>query len=243
MKVVVLGGGYAGIICALRLARKGADVTLVNASDRFVERIRLHEAAVGREPRGRSVARFLEGSSVRKLAIGRAARVEGKTVVLDDGRVLAWDHLVLALGSRFETPPGTVSLDGRLPARLARAKSVLVVGGGLTGIEAASEIAEAWPSLDITLATRGHVGAGFTDAARAHVNRVFSRLKIGLLENTDYEYAAKSDVTIWAGGFVGATLPEGLDVKTNARGQVMVEPTMRALGTDAVWACGDLAAC
>jgi NADH dehydrogenase FAD-containing subunit len=242
MKVVVLGGGYAGIICALRLARKGAEVTLVNASDRFVERIRLHEAAVGRERPVRSVARFLEGSSV-ELAIGRAARVEGKTVVLDDGRALAWDHLVLALGSRFETRPGTVSLDGRLTERLAGAKSVLVVGGGLTGIEAASEIAEAWPGLAVTLATRGHVGAGFTEAARAHVERVFARMKIDLLENTDYaSVTRKSDVTIWAGGFSGAPLPAGLDVKTNARGQVLVEPTMRALGTEAIWACGDLAA-
>src|SRR3569832_1644304 len=101
MKVVELGGGYAGIICALRLARGGAEVTLVNASDRFVERIRLHEAAVGRGPRVRSVARFLEGSSV-ELVIGVAARVEEKTVVLDDGRTLAFDQLVLALGSKLE---------------------------------------------------------------------------------------------------------------------------------------------
>lgn len=238
MKVVVLGGGYAGIICALRLARGGAEVTLVNASDRFVERIRLHEAAAGRPPRIRSVARFLEGSSV-ELVIGLAARVRDKTVELDDGRALAFDELVLALGSRFATRPGTVALDARL--RLEDAKRVLVVGGGLTGIEAASEIAEAWPRLRVTLATRGAVGAGFTEAARAHVRRVFARMNVTLFENTDYQdLEGPFDVTIWAGGFVGAPLPEGLDVKTNAKGQVLVDPMMRAAKD--IWVCGDLAA-
>jgi NADH dehydrogenase FAD-containing subunit len=68
-------------------------------------------------------------------------------------------------------------------------------------------------------------------------------MRIHLLENTDYESVPENaDVTIWAGGFSGAPLPAGLEVKTNARGQVMVEPTMRALGTDTIWACGDLAA-
>ncbi|MFO0737423.1 MAG: FAD-dependent oxidoreductase [Labilithrix sp.] len=238
MKVVVLGGGYAGIICALRLARKGVSVALVNASDRFVERIRLHEMAVGHPPRVRAIARFVEGTNV-ELVIGRAARVEGKLVQLEDGRELAFDHLVLALGSRPERRAGTVSLDG-----VRRAESVLVVGGGLTGIETASEIAEAWPDTCVTLVTRGAVGAGFTEPARAHVRRAFARAHIELRENTDYETVASDfELTIWAGGFVGAELPAGLDVKTSSRGQVLVEPTLRALGTDAaVWVCGDLAA-
>lgn len=53
MRVLILGGGYAGVACATRLAHrarkagKAVDITLLNESDLFVERIRLHQAATG----------------------------------------------------------------------------------------------------------------------------------------------------------------------------------------------------
>ena len=47
MNIVVIGAGYAGTLAALRLAgkSKNQNITLINASDTFVERIRLHELA------------------------------------------------------------------------------------------------------------------------------------------------------------------------------------------------------
>lgn len=52
---MILGGGYARMIRALRLARNShrntkarVEVHLVNPQSRFVERIRLHEIASGR---------------------------------------------------------------------------------------------------------------------------------------------------------------------------------------------------
>lgn len=251
MKVVVLGGGYAGILCALRLARGGAEVTLVNRTDRFVERIRLHEAAVGRGPRVRSIARFVEGTGV-ELVIGHAFAVDtaARNVALDDGRALAYDELVLALGSRPEAPPRAdmLALDSAgaaaLAARLPTARRVLVLGAGLTGIETAAEIAEAYPECRVTLATRSAVAGGFTAAAQAHVTRWCEAHDIEIALNTDYAAAPlpACDVTVWAGGFRAAELPRGLRVKTNGRGQVLVEASLRAVGVDAVWVCGDLAA-
>src|SRR5258708_33050624 len=46
-RIVILGAGYAGMIAAMRLAKKThhAAITLVNASPDFVERIRLHQLA------------------------------------------------------------------------------------------------------------------------------------------------------------------------------------------------------
>ncbi len=69
MRVVILGGGYAGVVCANRLSRQArgrAEITLVNASARFVERIRLHERAAGRrrDPR-RAVGPAPHGLQVR----------------------------------------------------------------------------------------------------------------------------------------------------------------------------------
>ena len=49
--IVILGGGYAGVMTAVRLAgrtkRLNTKVTLVNGVGHFVERPRLHEQATG----------------------------------------------------------------------------------------------------------------------------------------------------------------------------------------------------
>ncbi|HEY9333665.1 MAG TPA: FAD-dependent oxidoreductase [Kribbella sp.] len=46
--VVVVGGGYAGVMAANRLTRRhDVNVTLINARPEFVERIRLHQLVTG----------------------------------------------------------------------------------------------------------------------------------------------------------------------------------------------------
>lgn len=46
--VVVIGGGYAGVLAANRLTqRDDGTVTLINARPTFVERIRLHQLMGG----------------------------------------------------------------------------------------------------------------------------------------------------------------------------------------------------
>lgn len=55
IEVVVLGGGYAGVMAANRLTRRrDVVVTLVNAREEFVERIRLHQLTVGNRDARRS---------------------------------------------------------------------------------------------------------------------------------------------------------------------------------------------
>jgi len=59
IQVVVLGAGYAGLMAAIRLAgktkKRPAKIILVNASDHFVERPRLHGMATGNAPQPTSL--------------------------------------------------------------------------------------------------------------------------------------------------------------------------------------------
>ncbi|HXV42917.1 MAG TPA: hypothetical protein VEC96_07630 [Anaerolineae bacterium] len=69
--IIVLGGGYSGVMAVLRLAGKtkrlDTSVTLVNALEHFVERPRLHEQATGLIPNNRPIAHMLRGAKVRFL--------------------------------------------------------------------------------------------------------------------------------------------------------------------------------
>ena len=55
-EVVIVGAGYAGLLATVRLARKlrgqPATITLVNASEVFVERLLLHQFAAGTRSSG-----------------------------------------------------------------------------------------------------------------------------------------------------------------------------------------------
>src|SRR5688572_13487075 len=68
IKIIVLGGGYSGVIAALRLAgrtkRLDTTITLVSALDYFVERPRLHEQATGMTSTHRPLAQMLRGTRV-----------------------------------------------------------------------------------------------------------------------------------------------------------------------------------
>ncbi|GAA4900182.1 NAD(P)/FAD-dependent oxidoreductase [Streptomonospora salina] len=114
-RVVVLGAGFAGLAAAKRAARQlrttRAQVTLVNATEAFVERTRLHQVAAGQELADIRIPDLLRGTRVETVT----ARVTGidpdsRTVYLADRRDgepangrLHYDTLVYALGSSWDT--------------------------------------------------------------------------------------------------------------------------------------------
>lgn len=269
MQILILGGGYAGLACAARLAHRlraqgiAAQVRLVTASPVLVERIRLHQAATGQQLPPRPIVPLLAPLGV-DVTIGRASSIDlaARTVTVD-GEALPWDRLVLALGSQndpvraagaFTLEPGRADeLHDHLWG-LARGAHVAVVGGGLTGIEAASEIAEHFPHLQVHLLTGGRVAQEFSEAARSHVVQVLTqRMRIQLHEQTVVRAIGAgavetptgpvpADACVWAAGFAAHPLAAQAGLRVNAGGQVLVDPSLRSTSHPAVYAAGDIAA-
>src|SRR5438552_11932061 len=106
-RVVVIGAGYAGLLAAIRLAGKTHDVprtvTLVNASDLFVERLRLHEFAANQPIKRRPISDVLRGTDI-DFVKGTATAIDpvGHRLVVQTAsgeRSLGYDRLLYALGS------------------------------------------------------------------------------------------------------------------------------------------------
>ena len=78
-QVVVVGAGYAGLLATVRLAGKtrdrAVDITLVNETDTFVERLRLHQFAAGQAVAQRSIPAMLKGTRV-KFVQARVVRID-----------------------------------------------------------------------------------------------------------------------------------------------------------------------
>ncbi|MEV6855738.1 FAD-dependent oxidoreductase [Streptomyces microflavus] len=273
-RIIVIGAGYSGAIAAGRLARRlrrqDVAITLVNAEPDFVERVRMHQLAVGQELRPRLFSEMFAGTGVRlRLARVTAVDVDRRTVTVTDGQSteeLPYDTLVYALGSAWNTQgvpgtaehahdiagrPGALRLRERL-AGLAAGQPVVVVGGGLTGLEAATEIAEARPDLDVALAARGGLGDWLSPKGARHLRKVVDRLGITVHEHTavtaveaDRVTTADSTipaaVTVWTTGFAVHPIAQATALKTDTTGRIEVDGTMRSLSHPDVYAIGDAA--
>ncbi|MFJ8692157.1 NAD(P)/FAD-dependent oxidoreductase [Streptomyces roseolilacinus] len=275
-RIIVLGAGYTGAIVAGRLARRlhrdDVAVTLVNAEPDFVERVRMHELAVGRDLRPRPFGEMFAGTGV-ELRLGKVTGVDADrrtvTVADADGGAgeLGYDTLVYALGSGWDdqgvpgtaehaheiaSRPGALRLRGRL-AELGAGRPVVVVGGGLTGLEAATEIAEARPDLAVTLAVRGGLGDWLSDKGRGHLRRVLGRLGVTVHEHTavtgvEADRVTTADgktlpaaVTVWTTGFAVHPIARATTLETTETGRIVVDGTMRSVSHPDVYAVGDAA--
>ncbi|GGY48433.1 NAD(P)/FAD-dependent oxidoreductase [Streptomyces tanashiensis] len=274
-RIIVLGAGYTGAIVAGRLAkqlhREDATITLVNAEPDFIERVRLHQLAVGQELTPRPFAEMFAGTGVElKLAKVTSVDAERRTVAVTaagGAEELEYDTLVYALGSGWDTQgvpgtaehaheissrPGALRLRDRL-AGLEAGQSVVVVGGGLTGLEAATEIAEARPDLDVSLAARGGLGDWLSPKGRRHVRKVFDGLGITAHEDTAVT-AVGADrvttgdggslpaaVTVWTTGFAVHPIARATTLEVTDSGRIVVDETMRSVSHPDVYAVGDAA--
>jgi nitrite reductase (NADH) large subunit len=93
--IVVIGGGLLGIEAAYGLAKAGASVTLVHLMDRLMERQLDARAALllKRAVEAKGIQVLLDVATARLVGNGHVEGVE-----LKDGRVLAADTVVVAVG-------------------------------------------------------------------------------------------------------------------------------------------------
>ena len=160
--IAVLGGGYAGLFAAHRAARaitkarqSGAAVVLIDSDDAWQERTRWHQVAAGEIVRSRSRARIFRGTRVA-AATGTVTGIdlEDRRLTFGDREPLVFDRLVYTAGSRSNAAsvPGaaahahtldTAETSKRVAAAIGErpGSRVLVIGGGLTGIQTAAQIA------------------------------------------------------------------------------------------------------
>lgn len=276
-QIVVLGGGYAGMMMALRLAGKlrragkshTAQITLISATDHFVERIRLHQLAAGQSLKTYPYTKFFNNTDIRFVQgwVEKISPSENNlTVKTANGvQTLRYDTLAYALGSTIDTSRvpgaseyaytlGSEKIAQTLHEKLAMQKGrVVIVGGGLTGIEAASEIAEAYPHLKVSLVTRAEVGESVSAQGREHLRRVLKNLGVDVIENrtitqitrehveVEGQAAIPFEICVWAGAFGVPQLAAQASIRTNAMGQIIVDGSLRSVSHPNIYAIGDSA--
>ena len=170
-RVVIVGAGFAGLTVAKRLAKASADITLIDRQNHHLFQPLLYQVAkAGLSPADiawpiRSLVRRQRNTHVLLSAVTDVDR-EREHVIMD-GRIIAYDVLVLATGATHgyfghdswaTHAPGLKTVDDateirrRLLLAFERAEresdagererllSIVIVGGGPTGVEMAGAV-------------------------------------------------------------------------------------------------------
>jgi NADH dehydrogenase FAD-containing subunit len=277
-RIVIVGAGFAGLSAAQRLGATH-EVTVIDGSPWFEWRPGIHELVSGvaspadlRLQRARLVSRAGH-RFLRATVTGIDARA-GRLTTSDGGQV-EFDACIVAIGGIVDTfgvqGAGTHAMPlknvedgvaiGRRLATLARGKgrkSIVIVGGGLEGIEVLGEILRRYRgrgSLGISVIEAGQrlmpgSPRALDQAVRAHcagldveflvrtaaVKVTRSRLHLGS------GASLRSDLTIWT---AGATAPGLIREAGLSGGKQPLAPVRRSLQSrqfDNVFVAGDAAA-
>ncbi len=268
---VVVGGGYAGTLAANHLRqRPDIDITVVNPRPVFVERIRLHQLVADTGAATADYATLLgDGIQLVVDTVDHIATTD-RRILLTSGAQLDYDYLIYAVGSTGAMPsnmsevPGgaefaysVADLEGAQRLRYALTDlplpaPITVVGGGLTGIETASELAER--GRPVTLICGPVLGPSLSKRGRRSVAKRLRKLGVNVLESvaaaqvrwdavvlTD-GVVLPSAATVWTAGFAVPDLAARSGLSTDALGRLLTDETLTSIDDPNVVAAGDAAA-
>ncbi|MFC0598224.1 NAD(P)/FAD-dependent oxidoreductase [Streptomyces palmae] len=268
-QVVVIGGGYAGVMAANRLTRRAdVTVTLINPRPTFVHRVRLHQLVGGSDDAVIAYQDVL-ADGVR-LVVDTATRIDAaeRGVALAAGGTLGYDYLIYAVGSgtaepsvpgvaEFAYPLSTLEEARRLRTVLDAAPAtapVTVVGAGPTGIETAAELAETGRT--VTLVCGGVLGPYLHSRGRRSVAKRLAELGVTVVDGSEAKVTAvtreavvladgrelPSQVTVWTAGFGVPDLAARSGLRTDAVGRLLTDETLTSVDDARIVAAGDSAA-
>ncbi|WP_336631957.1 MULTISPECIES: NAD(P)/FAD-dependent oxidoreductase [unclassified Microbacterium] len=293
--VVIIGGGFAGIGAARALRKAPVRVTLVDRRVYNTFQPLLYQVATGGLNPG-DVTHFLRSLRIgqKNLEVVHEHLMEiepdARTVRLLDGQELSYDYLLIANGvtTAYHGTPGAkensfavysrsqaIAIRDTLFTRLERAAadaertrglSVVVIGGGPTGVEMAGALAElrdqglepAYPELHgdafrITLVQRSEILKPFLPKLRAYAADQLRRRDVDLRLGAGVDEVCPdavrlsdgtvlpSDLTIWATGVAPHEEVREWCLPLDKGDRIRVGEDLQVEGMPGVFAAGDVA--
>lgn len=157
-RIIVIGGGFAGAHIAKEL-EKDFNVILIDSKDYFEFTPGILRTIV--EPEHIKKIQILHTHYLKraKVIVGCVKTINNNYIVLDNKEKIQFDYLAICSGSSYNVPFKEKNIIKVTRAKnlrecydtLCKAKRVLIIGGGLVGIELAAEIQTHYVDKEITI--------------------------------------------------------------------------------------------
>jgi NADH dehydrogenase len=281
--VLIAGGGYAGLQTAITVERliRGtrSKIVLIDKREYHTLLPSLPEII---SKRGFSIIYYREILKNRNIEFIQSdikdISLDSKTVSMVNSsqisRTLEYDFLVLSLGSRpfipdipgmnefafqFNSIEDAQKIATALP-NIGMGKTIVVGGGGATGVELAGEIATLQGSnpesnLAEVVLVSANLLSGFPNEAVKWAKIYLDSLNVRLLVGKEYsiveirsnsvrlrnDIEIRSSLFIWTGGVVASPLLKQIGLNIGEKGRVLVNNHLQPAGRDDVFVIGDSA--
>ncbi|KAK8954489.1 hypothetical protein KSP39_PZI001675 [Platanthera zijinensis] len=260
-RVVVVGGGIAGGIIAKTLQFQNV-VTLIEPKEYFEIPWAQLRSMVEPSFAERTLIKHSEFLTNVTIIESHATNVTSHEVQTANGHTFPYDYLVVATG---HPGPGQVTRNDRLKhfqqdyEKIKTSNSILIIGGGPTGVELAGEIAVDFPEKKVTIVHKGSRLLEFIGpkASTKTFNWLIKKkVEVILGQTVDPESISEGGVYVTSGGekitadchFVCLGKPVAsswlhdsiLKGSLDKKGQLMVDEKLRVKGHSNIFAIGDI---
>lgn len=271
-KLVILGGGYGGLALIQELFSSylphDLEVVLIDRMPYQGLKTEYYALAAGTVADTELRVRFPEYDKL-SIHYGEVTSVdlESRLVHLKDDAPVEYDQLAIALGctDRYHGVPGaeefTCSLQSFAGARetylrlnnLKPYSQVHIVGGGLSGIELASDLRESRPDLNIAILDRGaRVLSSFPNRLSSYIQRWFEENNVDIVSGVSVsrvepnavftmDQEISTNMTVWTAGIQPVEVVQRLDLPKDRSGRVLLNELYQVPSHPEVYVIGDCA--
>jgi len=271
-KLVILGGGYGGMTVATELLEKDLppDTVLVLVDRMPFQGLKTEYYALAAGTVSDQDIRVqfpVDPRLILKYGEVTGIDTDNKLVLFQNDEPLSYDWLVLGLGcvDKFHNIEGAEQYAESIQSLSSTRKTyqkvndvapygqVTIVGGGLSGVEMASELRESRADLNIRILDRGaSVLSAFPGKLqtfvrdwmlehdiemRSHV--CLTRLEGGILYNQ--EELIHTDVTIWTAGIQPSPIVQQLQLPKDNQGRLIINKYHQVNEYPEIFVIGDCA--